>query len=78
MLMEANYMDVVLFRYLDHFINIILINSKFAQWTPSYNMMSLSSSYFGINPDKDLLSSKFILEKIKCFEGPYVNFNSFF
>lgn len=43
MLMKTHYMDVILFGYFDDFIDIILIDSKFAERTSSYNMMSLAS-----------------------------------
>jgi len=56
MLMETNYVNIILFRYFDQFIDIILINPKFALWTASNYIMRLSCTKFGINSDKDAFS----------------------
>ena len=54
--METNYVNIILFRYFDQFIDIILINPKFALWTASNYIMRLSCTKFGINSDKDAFS----------------------
>jgi len=72
MLMKTHYMDVILFGYFDDFIDIILIDSEFAERTSSDDMMRLTSSYFGINSYKNFLSFEFIFEVFKCFQSTYI------
>jgi hypothetical protein len=54
MLMKSNNMNIILFRYLQKLFDLIKIYSKFTLRSTCDNLISFSSSKFGVYPHENL------------------------